>query len=275
MQTLLARFTFLFMAATTAALAAPRFTLPETEVHDVGGYLLNNNVWGKAKSPAGWQLIDLLETGLVAGTAAGSAPAPTATVSWQVRYDWPEGSDPHSVKCYPSVVNGWQWGLRSKDPSFPVTVGELASLRTSARVEVANPGVQNLAYDLWFHEAGAIGAQPKPTDELMVWCGRFGGAGPLGEKEAELEIDGAKWTLFVGDIGWKVFSFIREENAAQWDLDLQAFITFLVKRGLMAPTKQLTGVQFGTEVFRTQGEGRVAVHDYAVSVRQSAQTAEP
>lgn len=228
----------------------------ESETRIVSGYLLNNNVWGKDKSPEGRQTIKVLKPG--------------EKLSWAVHYNWPAGLDRHSVKCYPSVVTGWQWGVWSSDGRLPIQVSELGKAVSAAKVEVKNPGVQNVAYDLWFHATAPVRGEDKPSDELMIWMGRDGGAGPLGTLKETVELGGAKWSLYVGDIGWKVFSFIREENAYAWDLDLKVFIDHLVSRELMSPTKQFSGIQFGTEVFSSPGDGSLIVHEYSVEVAPKA-----
>jgi hypothetical protein len=236
----------------SALLAAAEKTLPEGETRVVSGYLLNNNVWGRAKSPQGWQLIDVKKSG--------------ENLSFSVRYNWPVGTDPYSVKCYPSVVTGWQWGVWSSDGRLPVTLSALTKVVSGASVKVKNPGVQNIAYDLWFHATAPVRNEDKPSDELMIWMGRYGGAGPLGTLQGKVRVDGAEWSFYVGDIGWKVFSFVREENATSWRVDVKAFIDHLIAKGLMPSTKQLSSIQFGTEVFRSPGEARVDVKNYFVEI---------
>lgn len=229
-------------------------TIQEKETLVVSGYLLNNNVWGKDTSPAGWQLVDVIQPG--------------EKLTWRVRYNWPAGTNPHGVKCYPSVVTGWQWGAWSTDGRLPMPVSELAQAVSSASVKVVNSGVQNLAYDLWFHAAAPVRSEDKPSDELMIWMGRYGGAGPLGELRAKVRIDGAEWSLYVGDIGWKVFSFVREETTTAWRVDVKAFIDHLVAQGLMPATKQLSSIQFGTEVFSSPGDASLEVADYHVAIER-------
>lgn len=241
-----------FLAAPLAAAAEK--PIPEKETRIVSDYLLNNNVWGKEKSPKGWQLIDVVKPG--------------EKLSWTVRYNWPVGSDPHSVKCYPSVVTGWQWGVWSTDGRLPIQISALAKAVSGATAKVENPGVQNVAYDLWFHASAPVRSEDKPSDELMIWMARHGGAGPLGKLQGKVQIDGAEWEFWFGDIGWKVFSFVRTENTTSWRVDAKAFIDYLVAQGLMPATKQLSGVQFGTEVFRSPGDARLEVTDYFVELEK-------
>lgn len=256
---LLSAFSLCALSLLAPRAAAGETPIPEKETRIVSGYLLNNNVWGKEKSPDGWQLIDVLKPG--------------EKISWAIRYNWPVGSDPHAVKCYPSVVTGWQWGVWSTDGRLPIQVSELTKVLTGASTKLENPGVQNVAYDLWFHAAAPVRSEDKPSDELMIWMGSYGGAGPLGKLQGRVTIDGAAWDLWVGDIGWKVFSFIRTENTPSWRIDAKAFIDHLVATGLMPATKQLSGVQFGTEVFRSPGDGRLEIADYFVEIEKRSAAA--
>lgn len=246
--------TVLYLAS--PRLAADEKVIGEHETRIVSGYLLNNNVWGKEKSPQGWQLIDVVKPG--------------ENLSWTVRYNWPAGLDRHSVKSYPSVVTGWQWGVWSSDGRLPVPVSALERAVSGVTTSLENPGVQNLAYDLWFHASAPVRSEDKPSDELMIWIERFGGAGPLGVSQGRIQIDGTSWELYVGDIGWKVFSFIRDENTDSCRLNLKAFIDHLVGTGLMSGTKLLSSIQFGTEVFSSPGDGRLDVTDYFVEIGSRA-----
>ena len=241
-------------SAELTVVGADENAILENETRVVSGFLLNNNVWGKPSSPTGWQLVDVAKPG--------------EALSWNVRYNWPVGTNPHGVKCYPSIVTGWQWGVWSTDGRLPMSVSELSRLVSGASATLTNPGVQNLAYDLWFHAAAPVRSEDKPSDELMIWMGRYGGAGPLGALREKVQIDGVTWSLYVGDIGWKVFSFVREENAASWRVDVKAFIDHLVRNGLMAETKQLSSVQFGTEVFSSPGDARLDITEYFVQIEK-------
>ncbi len=241
---------FGLIAASSLAEEPP---IPEAACRDVGGYVLNNNVWGKAKSPHGWEVIDDIHGG--------------KSISWRARYNWPVGSDQYSVKCYPSVITGWHWDISSSDRRLPRVISSLKNVTTGATATIRNPGVQNVAYDLWFHASGKIpGKDSKPTDEVMIWMAAHGGAGPLGKLREKVRIGDADWSLYVGDVGWKVFSFVRAENCETWKIDAKLFFDHLVKTGLMTTDKQLSSVQFGTEVFQSPGEGRMDVNDYYVEI---------
>lgn len=100
----------------------------------------------------------------------------------------------------------------------------------------------------------------------MIWVARYGGAGPLGKLQGTVEIGGATWDLYRGEIGWNVFSFVRTGNVSAWSLDVRDFTDYLVAHGGLAPEKYLTSVQFGSEIFLTHGDARFDVTGYRCDV---------
>ncbi|MGW0735252.1 GH12 family glycosyl hydrolase domain-containing protein [Streptomyces sp. NPDC002851] len=217
----------------------------------LGKYYVNNNLWGQ-DSGTGTQCVwDTAHDG--------------DTIGWGTEYSW-SGTD-NDVKSFASSVLGWHWGWKVDQASteLPVKVGDHKDVNTSWDFDVsADPGTMNVAYDLWLHTKSDVDWQDQPSDEVMVWLNRQGGAGPLGEKVATVSLGGASWDLYEGDIGWKVHSFVRTENTTSTALDLDDFLAELVRRGLLSDAKYLTGVEAGTEVFK--GTGRVDTGAYSVDV---------
>jgi xyloglucan-specific endo-beta-1,4-glucanase len=240
-------------ATTPAPIAAPGSTAADYGTVVAAKYVINNNVWGKAHSPAGRESVYCTND--------------TSPVSWGTAYNWPVGDKPYQVKAFPSIISGWHWGTWSPNSGLPVRVADRRSVRTSGSYVLTNPGVQNVAYDCWFHAIDHPDNQSQPTDELMIWVARFGGAGPLGKLQGEVEIGGATWAVYKGEVGWNVFSFVRASNVTAWQIDVRDFIDYLVAtKGWMEKEKYLTSVQFGTEIFRSEGEGRLDVKDYRCDV---------
>ena len=234
--------------------AAVAATDADPAIIPAGKYLVNNNTWGKRHSPGGHESV------YVSGA--------TSPLSWGARYNWPVGDAPYQVKAFPSIISGWHFGLWSMNSGLPVPLAARQSVTTSGSFTVTNPGVQNVAYDCWFHRIERPGKDDKPTDELMIWVARFGGAGPLGQLQGRVELGGATWEIYRGQIGWNVFSFVRTTNATTWAIDVRDFTDYLVSvKGWMEKEKYLTSVQFGSEIFRTEGDGRLDVTDYRCDVR--------
>jgi xyloglucan-specific endo-beta-1,4-glucanase len=220
----------------------------------VSKYFLNNNVWGQDSSPSGWNCIWNSNS--------------TSPLNWGTSYNWPVNGNPYSVKAYPAVISGWHWGTWSNGSGLPTRIWDNKAVNTGASFSISNPGVQNVAYDCWFHTISNPTWQNNPTDELMIWTARYGGAGPLGTFQGNATIAGATWAVYRGNIGWNVFSFVRTSNTTSWSFNIRDFIHYVVyTKGWMANSKYLTSVQFGTEVFSTNGQGQLNVTNYRVNVQ--------
>ena len=81
----------------------------------------------------------------------------------------------------------------------------------------------NVACDLRLHRRSTADWQDQPTDEIMIWLNRRGGAGPLGPKCGSVSLGGAMGDLCQGDIGWKACSFVRRADTTGATLNLDAF----------------------------------------------------
>ncbi|HYN94216.1 MAG TPA: hypothetical protein VES42_10255 [Pilimelia sp.] len=216
---------------------------------DMGKYWLNNNLWGR-NSGSGTQCV-------TNGTQSGN------TISWRTNYNWSGQSN--SVKSYTSSVLGWHWGNRRSGTGLPVRISDNRNVNTGWNFSVQHTGgAMNVAYDLWLHTISNPTYANNPTDEIMVWLHRQGGAGPVGTRQATVNIGGTNWDLYRGNIGWNVFSFIRTSNTGNATLNLRDFLNNLVSRGWVQNSKYLTSVQAGTEVF--VGSGQVITNSYYANV---------
>ncbi|MHB9858707.1 GH12 family glycosyl hydrolase domain-containing protein [Streptomyces sp. YIM S03343] len=221
----------------------------------LGKYYVNNNLWGQDKG-TGSQCV-------WGATGSGS------TVSWGTSYSWAnnsKGTDA-DVKSYGSTVLGWHWGWKTSKAAtgLPLRVGDRKPVRTSWAFGLSsNPGTVDVAYDLWLHAKNDADWQDKPTDEIMIWLNRKGGAGPLGTKYGSVSLDGAMWDIYQGDIGWKVYSFVRRTDTTKASLNLDDFTQALVRRKLLSNDKYISGIESGIEVFK--GSGRLDTTSYSVDI---------
>ncbi|MGP3632840.1 GH12 family glycosyl hydrolase domain-containing protein [Streptomyces sp. 24-1644] len=218
----------------------------------MGKYYVNNNLWGQDKGTGTQCVWDTSQSG--------------DTIAWGTEYSW-TGTD-HDVKSYASTVLGWHWGWKTDRPAteLPLRLGDKKSVPTSWDFRISSaPGTMNVAYDLWLHDKNGADWQDQPTDEVMIWLNRQGGAGPLGTRYGTVSLGGAMWEIYQGDVGWKVYSFVRVNNTTSTDLDLNDFLQALVRRDLLSNDKYLSGVEAGTEVFK--GTGRLDTTAYSVDVR--------
>lgn len=219
-----------------------------------GKYYVNNNLWG-ADAGNGWQCSwDSYQSG--------------NTIGWGTSWSWTSKTPAQdsSVKSYASSVLGWHWGWKTSGSQLPVQIS--ANKRVQAdwnfTVTQRTPNTMNVAYDLWFHDKSNPDWPDQPTDELMVWLYRAGGAGPLGTKVATVTVAGTSWDLYEGNIGWQVHSFVRTGNTTSASLNLSDFANALVSRGYISNSKYLSGIEAGTEVFH--GDGQLDTSSYSVSV---------
>ncbi|BBH66349.1 hypothetical protein ACTI_30340 [Actinoplanes sp. OR16] len=215
-----------------------------------GKFWVNNNVWGKADG-AGSQCVR--ENGL-----SGDS------LSWGTSWNWT--GDTTKVKSYASAVLGWHWGWKATGTGLPIRLGDDKAVTANWNFQVTQTtsNIMNVAYDLWLHDVANPDWQDNPTDEVMVWLYRSGGAGPVGTKQATVTIAGTTWDLYKGNIGWNVYSFVRTSNTSSAALDLTAFTDDLVARGWLTTSKYLSSVQAGTEIFT--GSGRLDTTAYSVKI---------
>jgi hypothetical protein len=212
-------------------------------------YWVNNNLWGR-DSGSGWQCVwDTANNG--------------QSISWGTSWSWSGQSN--SVKSYSSSVLGWHWGWKTSGHELPVRLNAGRDIYTDTRYRVSGSGTMNVAYDMWLHSIPNPSYSDNPTDEVMIWTYRSGGAGPLGTFQGTVNIAGTNWDLYRGNIGWNVFSFVRQSNTTSGTLHMQDFLNNLVSRGWMSNTKYLTRIQHGTEVFT--GTGQLDVDSYTADIR--------
>ncbi|MGW7406871.1 GH12 family glycosyl hydrolase domain-containing protein [Streptomyces sp. NPDC054833] len=221
----------------------------------LGKYYLNNNLWGQDKGTGTQCVWDSSRSG--------------STISWGTSYSWAnsaKGTD-SDVKSYASTVLGWHWGWKADKAStgLPIRVGDRKKVTAEWSFSVgSNPGTLNVAYDLWLHAKGTADWQDQPTDEVMIWLNRQGGAGPLGTEYGSVSLGGSMWDIYRGNIGWNVYSFVRRTNTTGATLNLDDFTQALVRRKLLSDDKYVSGIESGTEVFK--GSGRLDTKSYSVEI---------
>jgi hypothetical protein len=205
-------------------------------------YWINNNLWGAGTSSGGSQCIWKTCT---SGDLVG----------WGT--SWTFGTaNPGQVKSYASIVVGWHWGWKRTDTGLPFQLSAAKTANCGWNF-TADPGTGTIdvAYDLFAHTLANPGTNDDPTDEIMIWLYRSGGAAPIGPAETTVTLAGTSWELHRGkNDRWNVFSYVRTQNANTSVLNMMDFMKDLVNRGWIANTKYLTSIQAGTEVFTGTGQ---------------------
>jgi hypothetical protein len=134
----------------------------------MGKYWINNNVWGQ-DTGSGTQCI---WTNSISGS----------TISWGTDWNWTGQSN--SVKSFTSSVLGWHWGWRLSNTGLPVQLAANRNINANWTYRVTQNGTNtmNVAYDLWLHPISNPNTE-NPSDEVMIWLFRAGGAGPAGTRQ--------------------------------------------------------------------------------------------
>jgi hypothetical protein len=214
-----------------------------------GKYWLYNNLWG-ASSGSGSQCIsDTSQSG--------------NSIAWSTNWNWSGSSN--SVKSYDSSVLGWHWGWKIANTGLPVQLSSNTSVNTSwsFNLNQTTAGGQDVAYDIWISTDPNLG-NANPTDEVMVWLDYTGSIQPVGSPVGTTNVDGSSWTLWEGNAGWQVHSFVRSSTTTSASLNLSDFFNYLIQSRGLSSSKYLISVEAGTEVFT--GAGTLNTTNYSVTI---------
>jgi xyloglucan-specific endo-beta-1,4-glucanase len=217
----------------------------------LGEYWLNNNWWGAS----GFSGQSCIWQNCTMGDLVG----------WGTSFNWSGG--PGQVKTYASIIFGWQWGWKTNAGGQRLVTSLPLQLNTSKAVNcgwnftvtqsASTPTmVLDVSYDMFVHTISNAGTNDDPTDEIMIWLYRAGGAGPIGSKTGSpLTTSGGTFDLYDGmNTKWKVHSYVRQTNSSTAVINMMDFFHDLASRGLVANSKYLSTIQAGTEVFTGQGQ---------------------
>lgn len=221
-------------------------------------YRVTNNVWNAQAYSGSRSQAVLLED--IDGSRA---------FGW--RWDWPSGR--YDVVAYPEVIFGdkpWDEPSGIETP-FPVAVGS-ADVRVDFDLSIRASGVYNAAFSVWC--VSSLPARRESiSHEIMIWTANSG-LTPAGKRQGTASIDGADYDVYVrenhGDASggtsqsWTYVAFKRKESMTQGTIAIDAFIDYLLGKGMISASNYLTSVEFGNEVVK--GSGAVDMRRYAVTV---------
>lgn len=206
-----------------------------------GWFVVQNNRWGSSTT----QCVEPSARGFEITRAEGSNPT---------------DGEP---KGYPSIYAGCHYEVCTKHQRLPLTAKDVGTNRTTASITTA-PGEWNASYDLWFDADPDASGQNRGT-EVMIWINHQGSPQPIGSPQGKVTLDGASWTVWEGNQGWDVVSFVRDTPVTRVDLPLKPFVDESIARGKTESDDYLTSVQFGFEPW-VGGEG-LAVKDFSFTQR--------
>jgi hypothetical protein len=246
----------LLMGAALAA--APPAAVPSAEAAPVlcdqfasapvagGKYIVQNNRWGASTA----QCIDVRGNGF----AITQAEHRNAT-------NGPPAS-------YPSIFAGCHYTLCTTDSGLPLKVSDFGDPRATYKITTPNSGEWNASFDLWFDPTKRTDGQNTGA-ELMIWANHRGAPQPIGTPVATKTINGATWDVWVGNIGWNVVSYVRQQPTNDMsNFSVKAFVDDAVARGQIDRSWYMTSVQAGFEPW--VGGAGLAVTDFAFAAGGSS-----
>jgi xyloglucan-specific endo-beta-1,4-glucanase len=200
----------------------------------MGRYILNNNWWGTSGATGEQCIWGTCQDGDVVG--------------WATNWNWSGGTSP--VLTYSSIILGWQYGFQVSNTGLPIQVSTNKAINCGWDFALTQTsGVYNVAYDIWLHTSANPPSTGGQSDEIMIWLNKAGNPAPAGSTYASgISIAGATWTLFEGNVGWPVHSYLRTSNTSSAVMNIMTFMNDLVTRGRIPNTRYVTGVQAGVEV---------------------------
>ena len=206
----------------------------------LGKYWVNNNQWG-ANTGTGNQTI---WSNCVQGDL----------ISWGTSWTWTGTTN--QVKSYASIVFGWQWGWRLSNTGLPLQISAGRNINCGWDFTMTQAGgAANVSYDMFLHTQPMAGTNDDPSDEIMVWLYRAGGAGPIGTlQQANVTIGGASYDIYRGFTRWNVVSYVRTTNATTAVINVKNFMDDLVTRGWVTTSKYISSIQTGSEIFTGTGQ---------------------
>lgn len=232
----------------------------------LGKYRVLNNLWGMNHSGVhGSQC-----TWSTCNTASG--------ISWGTEYDW-SGGPVGEVTSYSAAILGWHFSTIPAESGLPLLLSEQRPIDCSWSFELkpTTASTQNVAYDIWLSREAAPTGATVPTDEVMIWLHRSGGASPIGGSPVEvLSLPSGNFALSEGRngapgkefeegvTGWNVHSFVLSATAPCTDLNLTDFFDFLVERRGLDASKYVIGIEAGTEVF--SGGGNLITNHFSCNL---------
>jgi hypothetical protein len=214
-----------------------------------GRYVVQNNRWGSSAT----QCINVTGAGFSITQQDGVKPTNGA---------------PNS---YPSVYYGCHYGNCSSGTILPLQAssGAFAAIRTTVSMKFPSAGIWDAAYDIWFDPTPRTDGQNTGA-EVMVWLNHQGGIQPVGAPVGTVALAGGTWTVWEGNIGWNVVSYVRTSPTGTASFPVSAFFDDAVQRGFAQTSWYLTSIQAGFEPWQS-GVG-LTVNGFAVTTSGGAAT---
>jgi chitodextrinase len=219
-----------------------------------GRYVVMNNVWGDDTT----QCIDVNQTG------------PGFTVTTASHNKATNGAP----GAYPAIYFGCHYANCSTGSGLPMAVSNAAfnNITTSVNMTYPGSGIWDAAYDIWFDPTPRTDGQNTGA-ELMVWLNWTSPIQPVGSQVATVNLLGATWQVWEGNVGWNVVSYRRVPSTTSMSFNVRTFYDDMVSRGFASRSWFLTSIQAGFEPW--VGQTGLAVNSFSVSTSGGGDTQAP
>jgi len=226
---------------------------------DLGGYLLNNDVWGKRGLTGYSQCIYEIPGRKESEGGFG----------WT--WDWPRAFD--GVKSYPSVFFGRDlWSHQATTTALPKAISQLRHIYVNYKIKSTHTGAVNLLLESWITRNPSPGHRDR-LGELAIQLYQIDWPGQEGKYIEDVKIGGVDFAFYLsktthapGDPDrWTYYGFVHKPpTILKARLDIMQFVNYLVRKGYVDAGSYIATVELGNEI--DHGEGRTEVESYSVSV---------
>jgi hypothetical protein len=204
-----------------------------------GRYVVQNNEWGASDG----QCLSVSDNGFTVTSGNHNVPTNGAPAS------------------YPSIYAGCHYGNCSSGSGLPLQVSQFGAVSTSVNYATTG-GYWDASYDLWYDPNPNQSGQNTGA-ELMIWGAHQGPPQPIGSRVGTASLAGANWDVWIGNIGWNVISYVRQQNTNSLNVNVNEFTNDAVQRNQVQRSWYLTSVQFGFEPW--QGGPGLGVNSFSFS----------
>ncbi len=219
--------------------------------------VLVNNTWNKAAAGHDFGQEIFLED--VQGETS---------MGWRWRSPWQLIPN---VVSQPQLVCGdkpWDAPLRL-NAGFPFLAGS-KRLTADFNIQLRASGTYNMAFTVW-----AVSALPASkatiSHEIMIWNANSGQSA-AGKRRGTLDVAGTTYDVYVEENHrdasgananvWTYVAFVSRRPVLSGQLDISAFLDYLLERGILSRSHYLTSLEIGNEV--SQGTGIVEIKDFSI-----------
>ena len=208
-----------------ATCAKPAFSTSESDDGwSNGDYYVHNNMWNADDYSVSQKLV---------ACSAGN---------WSVTTTADNDNGDGAVKTYPNVHKDYHdWGTDKEPP-----LRQYSRLTSTFAATSPHTGIYNVAYDIWLN--GVPGNR-----EIMIWTDNHDQT-PSGDRVAAgLSFSGTTWDLYATDDN-EYLAFVPPRPLTRGNLNLKAFLDYLVRNGRVPANSTLGQICFGVEVVSTDGK---------------------